>query len=121
LALNLTTFERRRSRFIEKRDLLSGWRLKFLKPLQNGVSFNWRAFHAPSLNSVEKNVRRCRKVMQLNSGTKGARPCSQNISFSPSPRSPFDYYRSALHKKILSKLPLKSLNLTAPILIVNIY
>lgn len=98
---------------IEERQLFGSGGLEGLFPLQELLWFDWRIFHAPALDSLEEDIAWGGEIVQLNRGCQLSCPEAQRVSFRSCPRAPFDDYRQAQKKQLLSELPLQSLNLRA--------
>ncbi len=58
-------------RLVEESHLLGGWRLKYLEPSGQHIAVYGGMLDASALNPVEKDIRRCREIVQLNSSAEG--------------------------------------------------
>src|ERR1700736_1339535 len=103
----------RSQRLVEERHLLGCRGLKQLKPSrQRSFFYRWILQSSP-FNPFKEDVRRCRKIMQLNGGAQRSGSQPQRIPLASSPGAPFDNYSKTESEQFLTELPLQPLDLTA--------
>lgn len=104
-------------RFVKECHLFGCRRLEHFEPSGHCISFYGGILHAPTLKSVEENIRRRRKIMQFNGSAKGSGLEPQGIPLGPPPSARFDDYGETERKKFLAEFPLQRLDLSAPFFI----
>jgi hypothetical protein len=110
----------RNQRFAEKCHLLGCRYLECFEPSGQCVSFYGRLLQASGLNPGEEDIRRRRKIVQLNGSAKGQGAEPQGIPLSSFPGAPFDDYGKTECKECLTELPLQRLDLPAPFFIADV-
>jgi len=76
--------------------------------------------HAATFNPLEKDIRRCSEIVQLNGRAKLSGSESQGIPLGSPPGTPFDDHRKTEHEQLLREFPLQRLDLPSPILVIVI-
>jgi hypothetical protein len=97
--------------------LRSGW-LKYFRPSRSSFLVNGWIFHAATLNSFEKDIRRCSEIVQLNCRAERSASEAQGIPLGSSPRAPFDDHGKTEREELVREPPLQSLDLHSTVFII---
>ena len=77
-------------------------------------------FQTTTLDSLEQNIVRRRKMVEFNGGTETSGPQTEAIPLVPTPRAPLDDDGDAVREQLLRKGPLQVLQLVATGFVVEV-